>query len=283
MKRLLVVALLMLAACSSGADTDTAEVPTATASTGEASAAESPASELDAASPTEAPGRSELSGELVVFAAASLTEAFERIGSEFGVANPDVNVTHSFGPSNGLATQIVEGAPADVFAAANMRQMTVVTDAGLAEGAPVVFVQNALEIAVEQGNPLMVMGLEDLANPEVKVVLAAAEVPAGEFAQQVLDEAGVMVTPVSLEPDVRATLTRVELGEADAAIVYRSDVVTSAGIEGVAIPEDQNVVAEYPVAALAEAPNPAAAAAFVEFLAGDEAAAAFEEAGFTVP
>ncbi len=220
-------------------------------------------------------------GEVVVFAAASLTEAFEQIGERFTQANPGLTVTYNFAGSQQLAGQIVEGAPADVFASANQRQMDVVGEAGLIAGESRPFASNLLAIAVEPGNPLGIGGLADLATPDLVLVLAAEEVPAGRYAQEALDAAGVEVSPASREPDVRAVLSRVALGEADAGIVYASDVAAAGGeVEGVPIPADDNVRATYPVAALADAPNPEGARAFADFVRSADAQGILADHGF---
>jgi molybdate transport system substrate-binding protein len=236
------------------------------------------------ATPTGSPATSRLSGELLVFAAASLTDAFDEVAEAFTAQHPDLSVTYNLAGSQVLATQITEGAPADVLASANAAQLDVVAQAVGVDGEPQVFATNALEIAVEPGNPLGIAGLGDLARDDVVLVLPAEEVPAGRYAVEALAAAGVTVSPSSLENDVRAALARVELGEADAAIVYRSDVVAAgSAVEGVEIPEAQNVLARYPVAALAEAPNPEAAAAFVEFLLDEEAQQILGRFGFGPP
>jgi molybdate transport system substrate-binding protein len=211
-----------------------------------------------------------VSGELLVFAAASLTDAFDELRDAFVAANPDVEVVFNHAGSQTLASQINEGAPADVFASANTTQMDAVAAAGNLAGEPELFTANLLEIAVESGNPLGIRGLADLADPDLVLVLPAEEVPAGRYARQALDAAGVQVTPSSLEQDVRAALSKVELGEADASIVYASDIVASSDrADGVAIPIEQNVAARYPIAVLVGAPNPTAADAFVAFVRSD--------------
>lgn len=235
------------------------------------------------APPAPAPSAA-VTGELTVFAAASLTDAFEVLGDRFMQANPDVEVAFNFGSSSTLATQITEGAPADVFASADQAQMDVVDDAGLVAGGRTDFAGNALQIAVEPGNPKGVQGLADLARPDLTVVLAAEEVPAGAYARRALDALGIEVQPASLETDVRAVLSRVALGEADAGIVYASDVVAAGDrVEGVEVPEDQNVVARYPIASLAETPNPAAAEAFMVYVLSDEGQKILNEYGFSSP
>lgn len=263
----------LLGACAGGEATQAARSEAAAAAT--AGPSPSPAA------PVTVDG---VEGEVVVLAAASLTDAFEEVATLFEEANPDATVTYNFAGSQQLATQIVEGAPADVFASANQTQMDVAAEAGLVDGEPEVFTANLLEIAVEPGNPLGVEAVADLADPELTVVLAAPEVPAGQYAQELLTAQGLAVTPASLEVDVRAVLSRVALGEADAGIVYRSDVASAEGeVEGVVIPDDQNVPASYPIAALTEAPNPDGAAAFVDLVLSEEDQAVLEAYGFTAP
>ena len=224
------------------------------------------------------------SGEVVVFAAASLTDAFEELAETFSDANPGIEVVLNLAGSQTLASQILEGAPADVFAAANEVQMGVVTDAGEFANDPEVFTANRLAIAVEPGNPLGIDGLEDLAAPDLLLVLPAEEVPAGRYARQALDTAGVAVTPVSLERDVRAARSKVELGEADASIVYASDIVAADGrVDGVELPVEQNVPAAYPIARLADAPNPEVADEFVAFVLSEQGQEILADHGFTAP
>jgi molybdate transport system substrate-binding protein len=231
-----------------------------------------------------ADGDGELSGELVVFAAASLTDAFSELAEAFTAEHPDVRVVFNFAGSQVLASQIAEGAPADVFASADVVQMDVVADAASTTAEPVVFTSNLLEIAVEPGNPHGVSALADLEAPDLIVVLPAEAVPAGRYAREALDAAGVALTPASLEQDVRAALAKVELGEADAALVYASDVAAADGrVDGVAIPAEHNVPASYPIAALADASNPRAAAAFVDFVLGAQGQDILAAYGFTSP
>ena len=228
-----------------------------------------------------APGGPELRGQLTVFAAASLTEAFDRIGEDLQQRHPRLFVTFNYGGSSGLATQIGEGAPADVFAAASPATMRTVTDAGGNAGEPVVLVRNQLVIAVAKGNPKGVSGLSDLAAPDLKVALCAVEVPCGAAARTAL--AGVTLTPVTLERDVRAALAKVRLGEVDAALVYRTDVRAAASdVDGVEFPESAGAMNDYPFVTLAGAPNPAAAEGFVEYVR-TEGLAVLTEAGFQAP
>ncbi len=219
--------------------------------------------------------------ELTVFAAASLTNAFEAMGTAFERANPDARVTCNVASSSTLATQITQGAPADVFASANGTQMDVVADAGLVAGDPIDFAGNTLEIVVEDGNPLDIRGLEDLTRDDVTVVLAAEEVPAGQYAREALDAQGLDVRPASLETDVRAVLSRVALGEADAGVVYTSDIASAGdSVEGVTVPADENVPATYPIAALADADEPDTARAFVAFVGSEEGRRLLRRFGF---
>lgn len=244
------------------------------------------ASEPEAAHSPSGAGSSRegLAGELSVFAAASLADAFEDIADAFEAAHPDVRVRANVAGSHTLARQIHEGASADVFASSSVEQMAVVEQAGNVADAPEVFAVNRLAIAVELGNPRDIGGLAGLAHPDLIVVLPAPEVPAGAYARQALDAAGVALTPASLAYDVRAALATVMLGEADAALVYASDVVAADGrVEGVDIAPEDNVTATYPIAPLAGAANPEAAQAFVAFVHGPQAQAILADHGFTSP
>ncbi|MFZ5871628.1 MAG: molybdate ABC transporter substrate-binding protein [Actinomycetota bacterium] len=220
---------------------------------------------------------------LIVFAAASLTETFTELGEAFEADNPGVTVTFSFGGSSSLAQQIVAGAPADVFAAASVATMDVVEQAGEAVD-PVVLVRNRLQIAVPPGNPGDVTGLADFGDPDRTIALCAPEVPCGAAAVQVLQAAGVTPASDTLERDVKAALSKVRLGEVDAALVYRTDVLAAGSrVEGIDVPEAAEVVGEYPVTVLADAPNPESAQAFVDFLGSPEAREVFADAGFELP
>jgi molybdate transport system substrate-binding protein len=234
-----------------------------------------------APAPTDAGGPT---GTLTVFAAASLTDVFTVLGERLEAGNPGLDVQFNFAGSSALATQVTQGAPADVFASADQPQMAVVTDAGLAEGEPRVFAANVLQIAVPAGNPAGVTGLADLAREELAIAVCAPQVPCGAAAEDVFAAAGVTPAPDTLEEDVRAALTKVELGEVDAALVYTTDV-TSAGdaVEGIDVPEAGEAVNDYPIAALTEAPNPEAAAAFVELVRSEEGQQALADAGFRIP
>ena len=224
------------------------------------------------------------SESVTVFAAASLTESFEEIALAYEERHPGTRVELNFAASSRLAGQITSGAPADVFASANLAQMDLVVGAGLAAGPPRTFATNILAIAVEPGNPLNIRGLADLARPELLVVLAAPEVPVGRYAGEALEAAAVEVRPVSLEATVKAVVTKVALGEADAGIVYRTDVLAADGaVEGVEIPDEDNVAAMYPIVALAGAADPDSAEAFVEFVVSPAGQAILARHGFTAP
>lgn len=224
------------------------------------------------------------SGEVLVSAAASLADAFAEAEAAFEVANPGMDVVLNLGPSSGLREQILEGAPVDVYASANASNMERLVVAGEVADGPQVFARNRLQIAVPAGNPSAVTGLEDFAREELLVGLCAEEVPCGEFARRALEKAGVSPAVDTNEPDVRALLTKIEEGELDAGITYLTDVASTGGaVEGIEIPEDQNVIAEYPVAVMAGAPNLEAARAFMEFVLSGEGRAIMADYGFTAP
>lgn len=232
-------------------------------------------------------GRDAADGEVRVLAASSLTDVLTEVGQAYEEFGPrgqaPVRVRFAFAGSQQLASQIIDGAPGDVFAAADSVQMQRVVDAGLADGEPVAFVHNDLAIAVAPGNPADITGLADLADPGLAVVLAAEEVPAGRYTAQLLDAAGVQVAPVSREPNVRAVVARVALGEADAGIVYTSDVVAAApDVERVRIPPDDNVAVSYPIVALRDAANPVGGAAFVDYVQSRRATQLFSAHGLRV-
>ncbi|MFV2112446.1 molybdate ABC transporter substrate-binding protein [Micromonospora sp. LOL_025] len=223
-------------------------------------------------------------GTVTVFAAASLTESFTRLGRDFEAARPGTNVVLNFAGSAALAAQINQGAPADVFASAATRNMATVTGAGNADGDPVVFVRNQLVVAVPRGNPRGVAGLADLARPGVKVALCAEQVPCGAAARTALDAASVALTPVTLEQDVRGALSKVRLGEVDAALVYRTDALAvAAEVTAVEFPESARAVNDYPIVALRDAPNPDGARAFVAYVRSERGRAVLTEAGFQAP
>lgn len=221
---------------------------------------------------------------LTVSAAASLTGTFTELAATFEAADPGVEVVLNFAGSSDLSSQILNGAPADVFASANNAQMQVVSDAGLVAGEPEIFVTNRLQIAVPTGNPGGVAAFADLANPELTLVVCAPQVPCGAATETIEENTGVVLTPVSEEPDVRSVLSKVTSGEADAGLVYVTDVISAEGeVDGVDFPEADAALNEYPIAALAGAPEPELAAAFVELVRSAEGAAVLEAAGFGTP
>jgi molybdate transport system substrate-binding protein len=218
--------------------------------------------------------------EIKVFAAASLTAAFTELGRRYTAAQ-GTKVTFNFAGSQALATQIGQGAPADVFASADLDNMAKVKDL---VATPQSFASNRLAIVVEQGNPRGIRTLDDLAGGDVKVVLAAREVPAGRYAKQVLDRAGVKVTPVSQEDNVKAVVAKVSLGEADAGIVYVTDVAAGgARVEGVDIPREQNVVATYPIATVKAGKAQDAAQAFMDLVLSGQGQQVLHRYGFLPP
>ncbi|MFG3104429.1 molybdate ABC transporter substrate-binding protein [Streptomyces sp. NPDC048182] len=258
-------ALLALSACSSSDDDAPSADSTASSSAGSSSS-------------------QKLSGTVTVFAAASLKESFTMLGKEFEQQHPGTKVTFNFAGSDALAASITGGAPADVFAAASPKTMKIVTDKGDASGTPATFVRNQLEIATLPGNPGKIASLKDLGRSGVKTVLCDKEVPCGAAAEKALAAGGVKVTPVSYEQDVKSALTKVELKEADAALVYQSDVRAAGDkVEGVNFPEAAKAVNDYPIATLKDAPNAAAATAFVDLVRSAEGQKVLTEAGFLKP
>jgi molybdate transport system substrate-binding protein len=212
--------------------------------------------------------------EITVLAAASVTGAFAKIGADFEQANPDVTVRFSFGPSDGLATQILEGAPADVFAPASPKYMEQVRSDGPGVTDQVDFARNTLAVVVPSDNPAHIASLDDLARPGVKLVLAAVGVPAGDYAREVLANAGIqegaLANIVSNEEDVKGVVQKVVLGEADVGIVYRTDITSdiSASVRAISIPDGVNVIATYPIAVIDGSGHTALAEAFVRFVTG---------------
>ncbi|QOV33423.1 molybdate ABC transporter substrate-binding protein [Streptomyces ferrugineus] len=225
-----------------------------------------------------------LSGQVTVFAAASLKESFTKLGKVFEKEHPGTEVTLSFGGSDALAAGITGGAPADVFASASPRTMKVVTDAGAASGTPVTFVRNRLEIATLPGNPGKIASLKDLTDSGLKVVLCDRTVPCGAAAQKALDASGLKLTPVSYEEDVKSALNKVVLKEADAAVVYRTDVQAAGDkVAGVEFPESADAVNDYPITVLKESQNAGAAKAFVSLVRSAEGRQVLAESGFLKP
>ncbi|MFE1798014.1 molybdate ABC transporter substrate-binding protein [Streptomyces sp. NPDC059517] len=259
-------ALLALSACSSSDD----------------DASDSSSAKSD--SSASASSSDKLSGTVTVFAAASLKESFTTLGEQFEKEHPGTKVTFSFGGSDSLAASITGGAPADVFASASPKTMKIVTDAGDASGTPATFVRNELEIATLPGNPDKIASLKDLTKSGLKVVLCDKEVPCGAAAQKALDASKLKLTPVSYEQDVKAALTKVELKEADAAVVYKTDVHAAGDkVEGVEFPESDDAINDYPIVPLKDAQNTEGAEAFIALVQSAEGQKVLTEAGFLKP
>lgn len=229
-------------------------------------------------------GEPDLAGSITVFAAASLTDAFGEIADEFEAANPGVSVESNFGASSALREQILAGAPADVFASANLSNMDQVVEADAAAGDARTFATNRLEIVVPAGNPADVSGLAAFGDDDLLVGLCAAEVPCGDLGREALANAGVTPAVDTEEPDVRSLLTKVEAGELDAGLVYATDVLAAGdAVEGIEIPAADNVVAEYPIATLAEAGGAEVADAFVAYVLSDAGQDILASYGFDSP
>lgn len=256
-------ALMALSACSSSSDSDNA-----TDTSGKADTSASP----------------KLSGTVTVFAAASLKESFTTLGKEFEKQHPGTKVSFNFGGSDALAASITSGAPADVFAAASPKTMAIVTDKKDAVGTPATFVRNQLEIATVPGNPHKVASLKDLTKSGLKVVLCDRTVPCGAAAQKALDASSLELTPVSYEQDVKGALNKVQLKEADAAVVYKTDVKAAGGkVEGVEFPESAKAINDYPIALLKNAEHAQTAKAFIALVQSAEGQQVLSEAGFLKP
>jgi molybdate transport system substrate-binding protein len=224
-----------------------------------------------------------LSGDVTVFAAASLTESFTELGKQFEAAHPGTKVAFSFAASSALAEQIKSGAPADVFASASPKNMDQVVSAGAAAAAKV-FANNVMEIATPPGNPGKVMSVDDLAKSSVKTALCQPQVPCGSVALQVFTNAKIRVKPVTLEPDVKSVLSKVQLGEVDAGVVYVTDVKAAGDkVKGVQISDDLNASTDYPIAALSKSGNAATASAFVDLVLSPAGESVLTAAGFKQP
>jgi molybdate transport system substrate-binding protein len=228
---------------------------------------------------------------LNVFAAASLTDAFTEIGENFQTANPGVTVTFNFAGSQALRTQIEEGAPADIFASASGKEMDAAIEGKfIAEDAKQVFLTNKLVVILPANNPAGLETLEDLTKSGVKIVLAAEEVPVGNYARQALDlmngsfgadfKDKVLANVVSNEDNVKQVVSKVQLGEADAGIVYTSDAVAAPELKSIEIPAELNVIAKYPIAPLVESENADLAQAFIDYVLSDEGQAILAKWGF---
>lgn len=238
-----------------------------------------------ALSPAACSGDDDSSGRtaITVFAAASLTDAFTEIADQFEEANPGVTVELSFAGSSSLREQILEGAPADVFASASESNMDQVVEAGEVDRAET-FATNRLQIVVPAGNPAGIAGLEDFSRDELLIGLCAEEVPCGDFGRQVLAAAGVEPATDTNEADVRALLTKVEAGELDAGLVYVTDVVSAGdAVEGIDLPDEVDVLVSYPIGPVTSTGNPDVARAFVDFVLGDQGRAVLGDSGFGLP
>lgn len=252
------------------------------------------AAATEVAPPVAAATFPEAGGSLTVFAAASLTDSFNQIKSDLEAAHPGLTITYNFAGSQGLVTQLSEGATADVFASASKKQMDAAAEKGVIAGKPVTFAQNRLAIVVPKDNPAGIATYADLATPGVKLVLAQPEVPVGQYARDSICKASreeadadsgfaasVAANIVSEEENVKAVLTKVRLGEADAGIVYTTDVTAEVApdVTVIEIPQAQNVIATYPIAAVRKG-NAELAAAFISYVTGPEGQATLASFGF---
>lgn len=217
---------------------------------------------------------------LTVLAAASLTAAFSELAEDYESSHPDVTINLSFGSSTTLSQQIVEGVDADLYASAGRAALEQLPTGYADEGGEETIASNVLEIAVQPGNPRGVTGIDDFTRSDLDTVLCAQTVPCGRAADEAFAAAGLTPTPVSREIDVKATLAKITLGEADAAIVYRSDVLSTDQVDGVVIPAGENVSITYP---LVWFNTEAHTVGFAELLAGPKGLAALEAAGFSAP
>jgi molybdate transport system substrate-binding protein len=285
------VGALVLSACSSTSST-TAAGSGATSSAAPLSSAPLSSAPLSSAPLSSAPLSSaplssagaKVTGTLKVDAAASLKKTFDKLATEFEAEHPGVKVSVSYDGSAVLATQLIGGAPVDVFASADKKNMTKVTDKKLITSTPIEFATNTLQIAVAPGNPRKIASLKDLTASGLNVDLCAVAQPCGAAAQTALKAAGVTVKPISMEQSVTAVLTKVESGDADAGLVYKTDVLGASGkVTGVDFAESSKAVNHYPIAALDAAPNPTAAKAFIALVTGAAGQKILAAAGFGAP
>jgi molybdate transport system substrate-binding protein len=227
------------------------------------------------------PSATPMSGTISVFAAASLTASFNALGASFQAANPGVTTKFNYAGTPTLVTQIEQGAPADVFASADTTNMDKLNADGFTTGSSMVFAHNQLEIVVAPGNPKGINGLSDLAKSGVIYISEAATVPAGKYSLQALAAAGVKVTPKSLETSVTAVISKIELGEADAGIVYTTDVAAAGSkVQGVPIPAADNVIATYPIVAVKGTTNAVVAGAFIAYVLSTKGQSTLATFGF---
>lgn len=221
---------------------------------------------------------------ITVFAAASLKRAFTELGVRFEMENPGATVEFSFAGSSDLATQLMQGAPADVFASADTANMAKVAQAGLLAGEPVDFASNTLTIVVAPGNPKSINTFRDLAKPDFSVVVCAPQVPCGAATQRAAQAAGVQLSPVSEESSVTDVLNKVTSGQADAGVVYRTDAKDAGDkVTTIPFPDASGVVNTYPIAVLEQSPNPDTAREFVALVTGDVGQELLGAAGFSKP
>lgn len=231
---------------------------------------------------------------LTVFAAASLTDAFAEIGENFQKANPNVTVTFNFAGSQALRTQIEEGAPVDVFASASGKEMdTLIAGSFVTKESSHIFLHNKLVVILPADNPAGIDSLEDLATSGLKIVLAAEEVPVGNYSRQALDlmntsfgtdfKDKVLANVVSNEDNVKQVVAKLQLGEADAGIVYTSDAVAAPTLQTIEIPNELNVIAKYPIAPLVESTNAELAQAFIAYVLSEEGQSILQKWGFESP
>lgn len=251
----------VLAACGTGANTPTA---------GRTAGAPGSASSV-------------LTGKINVFAAASLMETFTTLTTQFEEAHPGVKITLNFGASSALANGITQGQPADVFASASPTNMDAVVNAGDASSSTA-FAKNVMEIAVPPANPGDVKVLADLAKPGLKVALCQPQVPCGSVAAKVFSNAKLTLTPVSQEADVKSVLTKIQLGEVDAGVVYVTDVMAAGTkVKGIEIPSGVNASTSYPIATLTRSAHPKLANAFVAYVLSSKGTDVLKAAGFGAP
>jgi molybdate transport system substrate-binding protein len=254
------LAAVAVAGCGSSSSSSPAASPTGTRSTGVST-----------------------TGAITVFAAASLQGTFTQLGKQFEAAHTGSKVTFSFGPSSGLATQIMNGAPADVFAAAAVANMNQVVKAGDAQG-PSDFARNKMEVAVPPGNPGHVSSVDNLAKSSVKVAVCQPQVPCGVVAKEVFKNANISVSPVTQETDVKSVLTKVELGDVDAGMVYVTDVKAAGSkVKGVKIPSSDNATTTYPIATISKSSHASTARAFVNYVLSPTGQKVLKAAGFESP
>ena len=232
------------------------------------------------ASSSESQGQTTLN----VYAASSLATPFAYAALAYEKNHPGVKVQFNFGASSDLARFVQEGAPADVFASADVANMDKVESQDLLDSPSVIFATNYLEIIVEKGNPLNISSLQDLENPDLVFVTTSPDVPIGKYTAEVLKKADVSVTPDSFESNVKGIMLKVASGEADAGIVYHSEVIASDGqVEGVEIPAELNIVAKYPIGMIKNSANKKQAQEFVDFLLSTAGQTLLTQYGFGFP